>query len=478
MSQLTALPAARSVLPVALTLSCAFLMEQLLATIIVAAIPAMALDFGVAPLRINIAISVYLVTVAAMIPASSWAADRFGAKRVFLIAIAAFTLTSLAAAFAPDLNTMIALRVLQGIAGAMMTPVGRLLLIRAARPEDLAAAIAWMSMPALIGPVLGPLLAGVIVTHFTWHWIFIAVLPFGLIGVIAAWRILPPDAAAEAPPKFDGYGFALCLIFFASAQAGIDQLVSPYLPRVVTWTLCLALVVSLALYLRHARAKARPALDLSLLKLRLFRAGFFAGGLSRIGLNAVPFLLQLQLQLGFGWSAAKAGATVFAVAAGALVLKPLMRRVLAALGFRRTLSWNAYFGAAMTGAIALVQPQTAQWVILVLVLIYGVSRSLQFNAVNTVLYADIPRERQSASTALGGVSQQLAMGFGISLAAVLVAQLQNAGVTVTASAISLSLWIMAALTALSGLIFALSLTRTDGALVSGHGASINKRSSA
>ncbi|WP_158515689.1 MFS transporter [Pararhizobium polonicum] len=455
-----------------LSISAAFLMEALDSTIIVSAIPAIAANFGVQALRVNLAISLYLVTLAAMIPASGWLADRFGAKRVFLWAMAGFMVTSIVAALSQSLEMLVGMRVLQAVAGAFMTPVGRLLLIRAAPKEQLAAAIAWMSMPTLIGPVLGPLVGGYIVTYADWRWIFAVKMPFGIAGIIYAARLLPADDAGVAH-RFDVIGFSFCALFLGATQLVLDQLVHVSLPLPAIVALVVIMPMAGGSFLVHARRSAKPALDLSLLKLRLFNIGFFAGGLSRIGFNALPFLLQLQLQIGFGWSAAHAGSVVFIVAAGALVLKPLMRRVLARFGFRTTLVGNALIGAAATAALGFATPQTPLAVIVMLVFVFGLNRSLQFNTTNTLLFADIPKERQSASTSLGGVGQQLSMGLGISIAAVLVAQLQNLGVTAPASAMSCAIFIIAGLTALSGLYF-LKLDPADGAAVSHHRAVLQR----
>lgn len=455
-----------------LAISAAFLMETLDSTIMVAAIPAMAADFGVAALRVNVAISLYLVTMAATIPASSWFADRFGAKRVFLWAMVGFMVTSLGAALSPNLTTLVAMRVLQAIAGALMTPVGRLLLIRSTPKDQLAAAIAWMSTPALIGPVLAPLVGGYIVTYASWPWIFLVKIPFGIAGWILAARLLPADAPAMRY-RFDGYGFLLCAVFLAIVQLALEQFVHRFLPLPVLWLLLAVLPAVAWAFTRHARGGRTVVLDFSLLQLRLFSSAFYAGGLSRIGLNALPFLLQLQLQLGFGWSAAKAGWVVLVVAASALLLKPLMRQVLARLGFRHTLFANAMVGAASTALLACTTADTSLIVLVSLVFIFGVARSLQFNTTNTLLYADIPKTRQSAGAALGGVGQQLSMALGISVAAAAVAQLQAFGLHVPAHAISGAMAIVAALTAVSGLLF-LRLAPEDGAEVSHHLAFLKK----
>jgi EmrB/QacA subfamily drug resistance transporter len=457
---------ANATLLLSLAISAAFLMETLDSTIMVAAIPAMAADFGVSPLRMNVAISLYLVTMAATIPASSWFADRFGAKRVFLWAMVAFMATSLGAALSPNLAFLVVMRVFQAIAGALMTPVGRLLLIRTTPKEQLAAAIAWMSTPALIGPVLAPLVGGYLVTYASWPWIFIVKMPFGIAGLFLAARFLPADPETKRY-RFDTYGFVLCAGFLAIAQMLLEQLVHRFLPVSLLGASAALLPVLAWAFLRHAKQRQAVVLDLSLLRLRLFRSAFFAGGLSRIGLNALPFLLQLQLQLGFDWSAAKAGWIVLVVAASALLLKPMMRQALAKLGFRHTLFANAMVGAAATAMLACTTANTPLPLLLAIVFVFGVARSLQFNTTNTLLYAEIPKHRQSAGAALGGVGQQIAMALGISVAAVLVAQLQSFGLHVPQHAMSVAMGIVAALTALSGLLF-LGLARDDGAEVSHH----------
>jgi MFS family permease len=456
----------RSLMLLSLSISAAFLIEGLDSTIMVSAIPAIAADFGIEPLRVNLALSIYLVTLAAVIPASAWLADRFGAKRIFLWAMGAFMLMSVGAALAQDLATLVAMRALQAVAGALMTPIGRLLLIRAAPKDQLASAIAWMSTPALVGPVLGPLIGGYVVTYLSWQWIFFVKMPFGILGMIFAARLLPRDEPGERY-NFDLWGFVACAVFLGAVQLLLDQLVHVFLPISAILVMIAILPVCALFYARHMARREAPALDLTLLKLRLFRVGFFGGGLSRLGFNALPFLFQLQLQIGFGWSAADAGWVVFIVAASAIALKPMMRRVLAKFGFKVTLFGNAMLGTVTIALIGLIGPETPLAITVCVVFLFGVMRSLQFNTTNALLFADIPRTRQSASTSLGGVGQQLSMGLGISVAAVLVAQIQAMGVTIPADAISASIFVVAGLTALSGIFF-LGLQHADGADVSRH----------
>lgn len=307
----------------------------------------------------------------------------------------------MASVLAQDLPTLVAMRALQAVAGALMTPIGRLLLIRAAPKDQLASAIAWMSTPALIGPVLGPLIGGYVVTYLSWQWIFFVKMPFGIVGMIFAARLLPPDEPGERY-HFDLWGFVVCAAFLGAAQLLLDQLVHVFLPMPVIIAMVALLPACALSYARHMRRRAAPALDLTLLKLRLFRVGFFGGGLSRLGFNALPFLFQLQLQIGFGWSAADAGWVVFIVAASAIALKPMMRRVLAQFGFKVTLFGNAMLGAVTIALIGLIGPDTPLAITVCVVFLFGVVRSLQFNTTNTLLFADIPRARQSGARQASG----------------------------------------------------------------------------
>lgn len=455
----------RAVLPLALTVSVAFLIETLDSTILIAALPTIAQDFGIDPLRVNLAVTIYLVTLAAMIPASSWLADRIGAKRLFLMAIALFMVASIGAAMSQNLGQLIGMRVLQAGAGAMMTPVGRLLLIRHTPQAQLATAIIWMTTPVQIGPVLGPLLGGWIVTYAQWPLIFLVNIPLGLIGLVFAWRVLPADTPQPAG-AFDLKGFILCAVILSVLQIGIDYFVHPLLPA--EWMLALWCAVPLAAwaYARHIRRIPRPALDLSLFRLRLFRNGLGWGVPARMGINAIPFLLQLQLQLGFGWSAARAGLVVFAIAGGAVLLKPFMGRILARSGFRVGLGWNAIIAAGFAVALGCITVNTPPWAILGLVLGFGMARSLQFNMINTIVFADVPKHRQSASTALAGVGQQLSMALGISVAAALVAQVQHLAGAEASAAISIAMFVMAALTVVGGVGYLRCLSVDDGRTIS------------
>jgi EmrB/QacA subfamily drug resistance transporter len=458
--------AARPLFVVPFIVAIAFLMEALDSTIITAALPAVAADFGVEPIRLNLAITAYALSLAAFIPASGWLADRLGARKLFVGAIMAFMLASVVSGLAQNLPMLIASRVAQGIAGAMMTPIGRLLIIRSFDKKDLASAIAYLSMPVLIGPILGPLLGGIIVTYASWRWIFFVNIPIGLLGIALTLKFIAP-MAPEAPRRFDFLGFVLCALGLSALQFGLEDRVHPLLPgNLGLWTFALAALV-MASYWLHARRRERPALEINLLGRRVFGIAFAFGGLSRIGLNAVPFILQLQLQLGFGRSPLEAGALVFLIAFGALLLKPMTRAMLALLGFRTLLCANGILGGVLIAGFSLFDAATPLWVVALYTFIFGFTRSLQFNAVNALLYADIPRERQSASAALGGVGQQVAMGLGISLSAVAISTITGWSGPALQPVYATAFLAMALITFISGFGFLL-LKRGDGSEVSRH----------
>jgi EmrB/QacA subfamily drug resistance transporter len=458
--------ATRPIFVVPFIVAIAFLMEALDSTIIISALPNVAADFGVEPIRLNLAITAYALSLAAFIPASGWLADRLGARKLFVGAIFLFMGASIVSGLSQNLPMLICSRVAQGIAGAMMTPIGRLLIIRSFDKKDLASAIAYLSMPVLIGPILGPLLGGLIVNYTSWRWIFFINIPIGILGVILTLKFIQPIAPEPKRP-FDFLGFILCALGLSALQFALEDRVHPLLPNNLGLSMfALAALIMLGYWL-HARRKDRPALEINLFKNRLFGTAFSFGGLSRIGLNSVPFILQLQLQLGFGYSALEAGSLVFLIAFGALLLKPMTKAMLKWFGFRALLSANALVGGILIAGYSLFDANTNIWVIAAYTFVFGFTRSLQFNAINALLYADLPRDRQSAGAALGGVGQQIAMGLGISLSAVAVASLTGILGPELAPIYSAAFIVMAAITFISGFGFLL-LKNSDGFEVSRH----------
>jgi EmrB/QacA subfamily drug resistance transporter len=400
----------------ALIVACALFMQNLDSTVIATALPTMARAFGADPLHMNVALTSYLLSLAVFIPASGWVADRYGTRNVFRAAIAIFTLGSVLCGRADSLWFLVLARVFQGMGGAMMVPVGRLVLLRSVAKSELVAAMAWLTMPALVGPVVGPPLGGLIVTYTSWRWIFDINVPIGVLGIVMVTRYVK-DVREPRPDRFDSIGLVLSGVCLAASVSGLESFGRHIIAGWVTASLLILGVGAGVLYLRHARRHPHPLLDLNLLRLPSFGVSVLAGTLFRIGIGAIPFLLPLMLQLGFGESAAQSGMITFASSAGAIVMKPAAQVTLRRLGFRDTLVGNGILSAVVLGMMAAFRPSWPLTALYAVLLIGGFFRSLQFTAYNTLAYADIPRERMSAATSLYSTIQQLSMTLGISAGA-------------------------------------------------------------
>jgi EmrB/QacA subfamily drug resistance transporter len=400
----------------ALIVACALFMQNLDSTVIATALPTMARDFGADPVRMNVALTSYLLSLAVFIPASGWMADRFGARTVFRAAIAVFTIGSVLCGRAESLPFLVAARILQGAGGAMMVPVGRLVLLRSVQKSELVAAMAWLSMPALIGPIVGPPLGGLMVTYLSWRWVFDINVPIGILGVVLV-TLFVEDVRGEARVKLDVWGLVLSAVGMASVMVALETAGRGIVAGELTGILLAAGVVAALLYWRHARRHPAPVLDLTLLRIPTFLVSVLAGTLFRVGVGAVPFLLPLMFQVGFGKSAAQSGLITFTSSAGAIIMKPAAMTALRRFGFRDTLLVNTVISAALLGVCALFRPTwPVAWIYLCL-LIGGFFRSLQFTAYNAVAYADIPRERMSAATSLYSTIQQVSLTLGVSVGA-------------------------------------------------------------
>ena len=400
----------------ALIIAAALLMEQLDVTVLATALPTMARDFGVSPLHMSLALTSYLLSLAIFIPASGKVADRYGARNVFRAAIVLFTFGSILCAQSSGLPFLVAARILQGLGGAMMVPVGRLVLMRSVPKAQLVNAMAWMLVPALIGPVLGPPLGGFIVTALSWRWIFYINVPIGILGFALATRFIE-DIREPASSRFDFPGLVLsgtalsCLIFGCEfAGRGVGAL-----------GLTLALFgIGLAtgtLYIFYARRIPNPILDLGLMRIPTFRLAVIGGSLSRITVGSMPYLLPLMMQVGFGLSAAQSGAITFMTAAGSLAMKASAAPILRRFGFRNTLVWNGVIASLAVAVCAAFRPGWPGWAIYAVLLVGGFFQSLQFTAYNTVAFAEIPSERMSAATSFFTTFQQLMLSLGICVAA-------------------------------------------------------------
>ena len=443
----------------------AFMMEQIDTTAITTALPSMAASFGRSAVSLNLAVTAYLISLAVFIPVSGWVADRFGMRRTFVAALAVFTLGSLCCGGAPTFSTFIAMRVVQGMGGAMMTPVGRLILLRSFPKRDLVRAMTYFTVPVVIGPTLGPILGGVITHYLGWRWIFLVNLPVGLIGIAGALRFVREQRLHE-PPRFDLPGFLMTGAAFVLLQIAIQCLgEKSYLP--LSGTLLLAAILIFAAYARYARGRKHPALDLGLLRIPSFRVGVLFGGVSRIGLNAVSFLLPLMLQLGFGYTPIHSGLITFIGSFGTILIRPLVGRMLKPLGFSGLLSLNAAYGALGVAGFALIGRGTPDWMILAWGLLFGVGRGLQFTTLNTVSFVDTPPEKLSRSTAFSGAAQQLTMGLGVAIAATLLKALGHTGTAISVETFHHVFLVMAVLTLFSIPGF-LGLSPEAGAAVSGY----------
>jgi EmrB/QacA subfamily drug resistance transporter len=444
----------------------AFLMEQLDSTIVTTAIPAMAKSLGVGPLQLSAAVTSYVLSLAVFIPVSSWAADRFGTRRVFALALLIFTVASALCGLAQSLPALVAMRVLQGFGGAMSTPVGRLILLRAFPREQLIRAMTYMTIPAIIGPTIGPILGGVLTTYVNWRWVFYVNVPIGAVGITLALRFVE-DARVARPGRFDIRGFLLCGVGLGLMQFGIENLRDLMLPRGIVIALASAGIVLLVSYFPYARGRANAVLDLSLFSIRTFRISTLVGGVSRTGINAVPFMLPLLFQIGFGLSAVESGLLTFISSTSALAVRPVASTLLRLFGFRRLLTWNGVVCAVVIASFALVEARTPHWVDFLMVLVFGIVRSVQFMMTNTLTYADTPAAKLSKSTALGGIIQQLTVSFGVSIAAVLLGVIAGPGRRPDVADFHLAFLLVALITLLSAPGF-LRLREDDAEHVSGH----------
>jgi EmrB/QacA subfamily drug resistance transporter len=442
----------------------AFLMEQLDSTIVTTAIPDMAASLHVAPLQMNLAITSYILSLAVFIPVSGWIADRFGARRVFAAALLIFTIASALCGLAQSLPVLIVMRVVQGFGGAMMTPVGRLILLRSFPRSELVTAMTYMSIPAIMGPTIGPLLGGALTTYANWRWIFYVNVPIGLIGILLALRFVQ-DVRLDHPPRFDVIGFLLCGAGLSLLQFALENLGHPIVPRAFVFVFGAVALVLLVAYWAYAARHADPALDLSLFSIRTFRVSTMAGGLSRIGVNAVPFMLPLLFQIGFGLSPVQSGSLTFVLSLGAMAVRPISLRLLRQVGFRGLLTGNGVFCSGVIALFALTTGQTPHWLIFLHVMAFGVARSVQFMTTNALTYADTPAHKLSNSTSLGGVIQQLTVSFGVSIAATLLAVIAGPGHLPSVADFHHAFLLVALITLVSAPGFLL-LTKADGAHVS------------
>lgn len=442
----------------------AFFMENLDATAITTSLPQMAHSFGTRPEHLSIGLSAYLVALAAFIPASGWLADRHGPRRVFAAAVAVFTLASVLCALSGSLTAFTLARILQGMGGALMVPVGRLVVLRATPKDGLVRAIATITWPGLAAPVIGPALGGFITAHWGWHWIFLVNVPLGLLLLAATFIVIPASGAAPRP--FDLPGFA------ASALACTLLMVGVELPGQGQWAAAALVLLAggglLWWCARHFRRAPAPLMDLRPLAIESFAVTVRGGSLSRIAIGSTPFLLPLMLQLAFGLPGTTAGMLLLALFAGNLAMKPGTGPIMRRFGLRSVLVWNGTLLAASFGACALLRADTPFAVMAAVLFLAGMFRSMQFTALNTLAFANVPAAQMSGASTLFSVLAQVTTGLGIAGGALLLKMGELAGwAPADAAVFRLALVGMGALAAVA-VVDSLRLPADAGAQVSGH----------
>ncbi|EMC3640580.1 MFS transporter [Klebsiella pneumoniae] len=453
----------------ALLVAGAFFMEFLDGTVIATALPDMARDFGVTAVELNIGISAYLITLAVLIPASGWIADRFGARAIFTLALAIFTLASVFCGLSTEVHIFVAMRILQGVGGALMVPVGRLAVLRTTPKHQLIKAIATLTWPALVAPIIGPPLGGFITRYASWHWIFFINVPLGLAAIILSLRIIP-DIRETERRSFDLSGFITTSVAMVSLVTAMERL-GDRQPQIWPTLALAALGFGCLLYsIRHFRRAAAPMVRLDALQVPTFPVTMYGGSLFRASISAVPFLLPLLFQVGFGMDPFHSGLLVLAVFVGNLTIKPATTPLIRWLGFRRLLLINGALNVCSLLACALLTPQTPVWAIMLILYLGGVFRSIQFTGVSTLAFADVPAAQMSDANTLFSTASQLAVGLGITLGAIGIRLGEQVGDWLHLTelpGISFRLsFVFIALICLVGMIDSLHLAKTAGSSVS------------
>ena len=454
----------------ALLVAGAMFMEIMDGTVIAPAAPHIGESFGVPAVAVNVAITAYVLSVAVLIPISGWLADRYGARRIFTTAVAVFTVASIGCAAAPSLALLVAARVLMGVGGAMMVPVGRLVVLRTTAKSDLIRAIAYLTWPALVAPVIAPALGGILSTYASWRWIFLINVPLGVAGFALALRLVPDVRTPEGRP-LDWRGFALVAVGTAALVVGLESIGSTHphwAPAVVGLTVA---AIALGAAVRYLLRTDRPLVDLRVLRIATYRVTALAGSAYRAAITAVPFLLPLFFQLGFGWTAAQAGLVVIALFVGNIGIKPATTPLLRRFGIRPVMVASILAGALFLVGMAFLRPTTPLPVLLALLLASGVARSVGFTAYNTVAFGDVPAERMTPANTLLSTLQELGGGLGVAVGALLVRlgePLASAtGLGDGAGAAFRVAFVLLAVLLLGPLVAALRLPRTAGAVVTG-----------
>jgi EmrB/QacA subfamily drug resistance transporter len=397
---------------VPLIVACALFMEMVDSTVITTSLPMIALDLHQDPIVLKLGLTAYMLSLGVFIPISGWMADRFGGRSVFQAAIGLFMVSSMCCGLARSFAFFVAVRFLQGAGGAMMVPVGRIVILRSIPREELVTALAYLATPAMLGPVVGPPLGGFITTYLSWRWIFFINIPISIVGFLLAGRFMEDFREAQVPP-LDLRGFVLSALGLLMAMFGLTTITDRLMPLSVSFGCMGVGVIAILGYFVHARHTAQPLLELRILKLRTFWVGVGGGSLFRIGIGSLALLLPLLMQLGFGLNPLRSGLITCALAIGSVFMKPLAKPVLRLFGFRPVMVYNPVICAVAIALFGLFRATTPHWLIFVVLLIAGLFNSLQFTALNAIAYAEVPDVDVSQATSIFAMVQQLSLGSGV-----------------------------------------------------------------
>lgn len=404
---------------IALTVAIAFFMQNLDTTAVNTAIPTMAKSFGTDVIHISSGITSYLIALAIFIPVSGWIADRYGTRKVFCTAVGLFILSSLLCGSSQTLTQFVLCRIFQGISGAMMTPVGRLAVLKATPKDQLVVAMNYITLPALVAPILGPLVGGYLTTYWSWHWIFLLNIPFSILCIILAWRNIPADDQTHEPKKrLDMPGFILSGLGLAGFMYGVELFSKEGIPYYVSFIILAVSIFLLYLNLKHSKHISNPLIDYSILKIKTFRITIFVGTLSRMVIGVAPYLVPLMFQVGFGLNPFEAGMLFVATMAGNLSMKSITVYIIRHFSFRNILLVNGVIISIFTLLTAFLLPTTPVYLIVAVMFLSGMTRSMQFTSITTLAFADIPSEKMTNANSFYSTIQQMSSGMGIAIGAV------------------------------------------------------------
>ena len=450
-SQIENIETTKKILP--LILATAIFMQMLDSTILNTSLPSIARDLNESPLNMQNAIISYVLTLALFMPVSGFLADKFGTKKVFIISLILFSLGSLLCSLSPNLTVLVVSRVIQGVGGSLMTPVGKLALIKTFDKSELLKAMNFAIIPALIGPVLGPLIGGYMVDYLSWHWIFLINLPIGILGIVLSVKYMPNYFSKIIDFDFKGFLFfaaASLLLSISLEWMGNAKNITPVL------LIFLMGFIFIYLYYRHAKKEENPIFPLELFMVRTFRVGFLGNLATRLGISSIPLLIPLMIQIAYGQSAVVSGWIVAPMAITAMFGKSAVIKILNRFGYRKTLMFNTFLIGTLICLMAIPGINTSIYWFIPLILVLGFFNSIQFTSMNTISISDLRDSHTSSGNSLISVNQQIAIGFGIAFGLIILKLFEGDTQLIKGNihnAFRYTFLVMGILTILSGFVF-------------------------